>query len=461
MPWEDKAFNSKLLIAQVLGRGLRIPEVYNNSPQPKVIVFNHDSWSRNIKALVDEVLEIETRIISEIIKTGARVKYNFDVYNLDYTKEEVEVAHKPNPVVNYSRIEKEGIKLDSQVIETEKGTSYESIGGGVIRDKNYLIEYNTCTVQEIVDRIYEEFEIRDWEGRVLQLGEEKYTQNNLPPKEKIKEIIRKSMDKVGIKGDRIITKNEHKILKTFATLLRKKSKTVIPKLKVNDPVLISTRNIIRESSGIGNFRRGYSLFYTDDWENEMTNEEQKSILEKIINDERLPRNAVKNLNGFLFKTPMNVVFTNAEPERKFVENLYKKDVAEKLESWLKSRDRGFYGIEYSLRYGSKESKTRKYTQKTFNPDFFIKIKKDDIEYFLVIEIKADKDDCNENKAKHKYAKEHFERLNKKLEKQDIKQAYIFHFLSPNGYPEFFAYLKDERILQGQSKFRCELENLLE
>jgi type III restriction enzyme len=47
VPWEDRAFNSKLLIAQVLGRGLRIPEEYT-SPQPKVIVFNHDSWSRNI-----------------------------------------------------------------------------------------------------------------------------------------------------------------------------------------------------------------------------------------------------------------------------------------------------------------------------------------------------------------------------------------------------------------------------
>jgi len=53
VPWEDRAFNSKLLIAQVLGRGLRIPEEYK-SPQPKVRVFNHDAWSRNIRGLVDE-----------------------------------------------------------------------------------------------------------------------------------------------------------------------------------------------------------------------------------------------------------------------------------------------------------------------------------------------------------------------------------------------------------------------
>ena len=183
IPWEDRAFNSKLLIAQVLGRGLRIPEVYN-SLQPVVIVFNHDSWSKNIKTLVDEILEIETRITSEIIKKGTRAKYHFEVYNLNYEKEKKEINYKNNSVVNYSRIEKEGIKLDSQVIESIKDTSYESVMSGEVRERSYLIpEENTQTVEEIIDRIYEEFETRDWEGKILQLGEEQYTQNKLPSKE--------------------------------------------------------------------------------------------------------------------------------------------------------------------------------------------------------------------------------------------------------------------------------------
>jgi type III restriction enzyme len=454
VPWEDRAFNSKLLIAQVLGRGLRLPEAYI-TPQPKVIVFNHDAWSKGIKALVDEVLEIETRIISEIVKNGDRSKYHFCVYNLDYTKEEVEVEHKSNPIVNYSRIEKEGIKLDSQVIKIEKGTSYESIAGKDIREKNYVIEYGTSAVQEVVDRIYEEFEIRDWEGRVLKLGEEQYTQNNLPPKDKIRDIILKSMKNVGIKGDQIIEKNVNKILNTFATLLRKKSKTVVPQLKVNDPILISTKDIIRESSGIGNFRRGFSLFYTNNWANEILDEEQRNIMQKLKEDESFPKSADKEQNEFLFKTPVNVVFANAEPERRFIENLCKKDIAEKIDAWLKSRDRGFYSIEYSWRPSNHQKIGM------FNPDFFLKITKDNTEYFVVVEIKADKDDSDENKAKYKYAKEHFERLNKKLDDDGIKQKYIFHFLSPEGFTTFFEYLKDERILDGQETFRCELENLLE
>lgn len=97
----------------------------------------------------------------------------------------------------------------------------------------------------------------------------------------------------------------------------------------------------------------------------------------------------------------------------------------------------------------------------FNPDFFIKISKDGTEYFVIVEIKSDKDYSDENKAKYKYAKDHFERLNEKLEENKINQKYIFHFLSPEGYTTFFEYLKDGRILDGQEKFRCELENLLE
>lgn len=461
VPWEDRAFNSKLLVAQVLGRGLRVPEEYI-LPQSKVIVFNHDAWSRNIRTLVEEVLEIETRVVSEVIVLGERAKYNFSVYNLDYSKREVEIKHeRKEETFNYSRIENEGIKLDSQVIIAEKETSYEAIVDNEITSRNYLIEYNTYTLEEIIEKIYDEFEIRDWEGSILQLGEEQYTQNTLPPRKKIEIIIKKSMNKVGIKGDKLIEKNANKILQSFSTLLRKKGKTVVPKLIVNQPYEIHTKDLIKASAGIGNLRRGLSIFYTNNYDNEIIREDQKLIFDKLVEDESLPRSAMKEKNEFLFNTPLNVVFASSDPERKFIEYLCKKNITKIIDSWLKSRDRGFYSIEYSLRYGGKDSKTRKYRQRNFNPDFFIKIKHNDYDYFIIIEIKSDKDDSEENKAKYKYAKEHFERLNEKLVEQKIKQKYIFHFLSPNGYTEFFDYLKNGILLEGQDRFRCELENMLE
>ncbi|HNG97355.1 MAG TPA: hypothetical protein PLW93_03725 [Candidatus Absconditabacterales bacterium] len=407
-------------------------------------------------------MEIETRVTSEILKTGTRSKYNFEVENINYDKDEVEeFAHEQTEPMNFSRMEKEGIKLESQVIQTEKGTTFESLSGGITREKNYLIEYGTRSIDDIIDKIFDEFEMRDREGKVLQLGEHQYTQNDLPPREKIKDIITKSMQRVGIKGDQLIDKNRNKILQAFGTLLRKKGKTVVAKLKVNDPYIIQTTKIEKESIGIGSIRKESTIFLTNDYENDCSID-QNMIIGNLLGDDSLPRSATKEINEFLFKTPLNIVLTKAGPERSFVEHLCKQDVAEKIDARIKSRDRGFYSIEYSIRYGDKDSNTRKYnSNKNFNPDFFIKVTNGDYTLFVVVEIKADQDDSDENKAKYKYALEHFERLNQKIADAGKKEKYIFHFLSPNGYTQFFEYLKNGTLLEGQDKFRCELENMLE
>jgi len=79
VPHEERAFDSKLLIAQVLGRGLRIPEVYLGQ-KPVVTVFNHDRWSGKIKHLVDEVLEIEKRVYSYPVEKEQG--YHFTIHNI-------------------------------------------------------------------------------------------------------------------------------------------------------------------------------------------------------------------------------------------------------------------------------------------------------------------------------------------------------------------------------------------
>lgn len=446
VPCEDRAFNSKLLISQVLGRGLRLPNEYK-SPQPKVIVFNHDAWSRNIKGLVDEILEIEKRINSEILKNGDRSKYNFALYNLDYSKMEIEKEHKNNEKYDFSRIEKEGIKLVSQVIEAEHNTQFTSVIGNN-RDKNYLITYETRTVDEVINKIYDTFETTDWEGRILQLREDEYTKNNLPPRERIEKLIRKSMEEVGIKGDLIIEDNANKIFSAFGTLLRKKGKTIVLKTKVNDFIKINTINMQNDSISISNLKKDSTVFYTNNYKNEINNEEQKIILNEVINDEDRKVSALKEINEFLFKTPLNVCFSNGKPEREFIGNLCKQENAEKIDTWIKSRDTGFYSIEYTFEKGTHQ------IRKSFNPDFFIKIR----DYIFVVEIKDDGDKTDENKAKYKYAKEHFENINKKLKENKLKERYIFHVLSPNAYVAFFDYLRGDKLQNG---FKSELENLLE
>lgn len=448
VPWEDRAFNSKLLIAQVLGRGLRIPLEYQ-SPQPRVKVFNHDAWSRNIKGLVDEILEVEMKLTSSVLKEGERVKYNFVLYNINYDKDQQKKeAKKDTEVFDYT---KGYVELISQIEDEEKGTEYTSLAGDVY-SKNTLIEYNTYTVDEVVNKIYGEFETREWEGRILQLPEGEYTKNDLPPKDSLRKIIRTSMERVGIKGDRLVEKNRQRIFQMFGTLLRKKGETIVNVRRVNEPVLQSTEDMDRETMAVGNLRHNSTVFYTDNFEDE-TSEENRDILKDVINDESLPKSAEKEINQYLSKTTLDIVFTKAEPERRFVEYLCKKENAEKIDAWIKSRDQGFYTVEYSWRKGEHPK------QPTFNPDFFIKIHRDDINYMVVVEIKADNDDSDENKAKLRWTRQHFNDLNKELEKAGINQKYIFHFLSPNSYSEFFEYLRDGRLISGA--FRSDLEDRLE
>lgn len=461
VPWEDRAFNSKLLVAQVLGRGLRIPEAYQ-SPQPKVIVFNHKAWSSKIKRLVDEVLEIETRVASSVITSGSRSEYHYSVKNINYLTEQMEVErNSESNVVDFSRLLTEGIALESQAVKIEKGTTYEAVLGNSTRERNYAIRNLTWTIDEVIDKLYEEFEVREWEGKVLKLGEDKYTQNALPAREIIEEIIKLSMRKRGNNGDEMIESNVHKILSTFTPLLRKNKKSVISRTTPDDIFEIKTVDMAKQSASISMLRQDRTVFYTNNWEREIIDHDQKTVLAEIIDDESLPRSAIKEIDYCLFKTPVTTVLTSSKPERKFVELLCKRENADMISAWIKSRDRNFYEIEYSCRYGSGDSKSRKYYHDKFNPDFFLKIEKDGVMYHLVIEIKEDGDNSEENKAKNKYAVQHFEELNKRMEKQGMDERYIFHFLSPNGYDAFFSHLKDGSVLEGQDKFKCQLEMLLE
>ena len=103
VPHEERAFNSKLLIAQVLGRGLRIPNGWNYQENgiPKVIIYNHAKWAPNVKKLVDEVLEIEKKISTSIDENS---DYNFTLINVNYKPSRT--SRKIKKLDNYNLFEK-------------------------------------------------------------------------------------------------------------------------------------------------------------------------------------------------------------------------------------------------------------------------------------------------------------------------------------------------------------------
>ena len=449
VPWEDKAFNSKLLIAQVLGRGLRISFDAQRSDQ-KVRVFNHAAWSRSIKGLVDEILEVEMKLVSSALKDTDRAKFHFELYQINYEKEPIEkISSKEHTVFDY----KGTIKLQSQVIQADVETVYTNLAGG-ISSKQTLIDYNIWTVDQIVNKIIDELKLREWEGKILKLPTGEYSKENLPPKDAFKKVIRKSMLDRGITGDNLIHENALKIFSSFNTLLRKSGKTTFYEKKAKDPFVISTTKISDESLAVGNLRHNSTVFYSPNYALELQ-KETKDYLDAVLEDGTFPRNASKELNSFNFKTPVDIVFSNYEPERKFIEQLCREENAQKIVAWIKSRDMGFYSIEYSITsVAGKHSKIQ-----AFNPDFFIKIKKKDITHFIIVETKADGDISPDNKAKLKYATQHFKNLNEELTARKIKEVYHFQFLSPNSYIVFFDHLRNGQLLE--DKFRSDLEAKLE
>jgi len=435
VPHEERAFNSKLLIAQVLGRGLRIPEEYKGE-QPVVTVFNHDNWARNIKCLVEELMEIEKRLYSYPIGKD----YNFEIYQIEYKKKEIEEEFPQEEP--YELLKKGYITFSSQLEGVEKETVYERALTGVKEKKATYITYRMYSINETAQEIWNRLRVFDVEEGTIYSKE--FT------KERIKEIIKNSLEKIGWSKNSITEENYRKTLQAFGVIKRKRAKTLRFEIEAEELNKLSTNDLKKTSLGIGSFRRGASVFYDEESLNK-SSKEDTIVLKELIEDETLPRMAIKEVgNKFKFKTPLNVVFTHSEPERKFVEKLIAN--SDLIDAWIKSRDIGFYSVDYSWRKGEHPK------QGKFNPDFFLKI----TNKIIVVEIKDDEmiekikeggDIAKETKAKYRYAIEHFKRLNE----QQKEQLFHFTYLTPKDFDNFFGTLKRKDFLGFRSQLDSELE----
>jgi len=435
VPHEERAFNSKLLIAQVLGRGLRIPEVYRGN-QPIVTVFNHDKWSSSIKHLVDEVLEIEKRIHSYPVEK--KEDYNFALFQIDYEKV-IEESREYLKEDEFELLKKGYITFSSQDVIIPEETEYETVITGIREKREYFVTQKMYPVEDVANDIFNRLYVFDQDAGTNYSEEWS--------KEKIIQIICQSLKEVKDKTGMISEGNSHKALRAFGVIKRKSSTfpRIVPKSK--EPYKISSKKMNKNSLGGGSLRRDSTVFW-DDYSITLGEETDIKLLKELEEDESLPRSAVIKVgNKYNFKTPLNVVLTAYEPERKFVKGLIKEDNAKAIDAWIKSLDVGFYSIEYSWRKGEHPK------QGSFNPDFFIKTGND----ILIIEIKDDRaydgTAGDENQKKLEYAKAHFNRLNE-LQKQ---HKYYFKFLSPMSYDLFFKALRNKTYRDFKSELEARLK----
>jgi type III restriction enzyme len=162
---------------------------------------------------------------------------------------------------------------------------------------------------------------------------------------------------------------------------------------------------------------------------------------------------IRAVDGAAFKSPWNVHYASHLPERSFSDLLFHKENAHLFEAFAKMPNVGGYAFPYSYK-PAKAAKTH-VANESFNPDFFLRVK--DREDILVVELKADGDDSNRNRAKWRDGVKHFQTLNERLKSKGEKWRYHFYFLSPENYTTFFERVRKGDYAGWRSKLMQELD----
>ncbi len=433
VPHEERAFNSKLLIAQVLGRGLRRPEGWTGD-DPVVTVFNHDSWSGRIKHLVDEVLEIERRLTSRPL---ADSPYHFDLHNLDYTRKE-EVSDHPQSG-EYQIFDKGYVVLPSQVVDQAVTVEFEEALTGKHTKFNATIRQKTFSIDEVAEQLYQRLKGIDQETAEAEDPEDRTHYAKRFPREKCIAIVTESSKQAGITDGRITDDNRQKFLQALGPLRRKGTKRVVYVLAPDALVTVNTATRQAESCSAAELRRGSkTIFYSDGCLATLADEQQEFFTEVADPDGDFAGSRVEIDNPADFKTPMNLAIADATPERKFMRELTYRKNNQHLDAWLKNAAMSFYSLEYAWKKGEHPKRGE------FSPDFFIKKG----ERVYVAEIKDDSeinDPSTENVKKHEYARTHFERLNTWLEQEGQEVRYQFNMLAPRDFNAFFQKLREDSL----------------
>jgi type III restriction enzyme len=429
VPHEERAFNSKLLIAQVLGRGLRRPDGWKGE-EPVVTVFNHDSWSNRIKHLVNEILEIERRLTSTVDPASP---HNFELHNLDYTRDEDVTTFTKKG--EYKLFEDGYVDLPTQVEAEDVTVGFERAVSGEHVKFMTTIQHKTWTVEEIAEQMYQKLKAIDEESKEETDPKDRTHYAKKFPLTKCEEIVAESLKRAKINGGKVTDDNRQRFWQSLGTLRRKAAKRVVYKLspKALVPVNTATRQI--ESCSAAELRRGSkTVFYVPGCESTLA-DEQKEFFHEVEDPDGDFRGGREQITRTAdFKTPVNFVIADATPERKFVRLLVIRENAQKFDAWLKNTSVGFYWIEYAWKKGNRPKRGE------FSPDFFIK----QGNQIFVVEVKGDEeiaDPSADNIKKHEYATAHFKRLNQWLEKVKIRARYQFNMISPKNYNMFFQELR--------------------
>jgi type III restriction enzyme len=432
VPHERRAFNSKLLIAQVLGRGLRVPPELS---QPVyVTINNHESWTNEIRDLYRGVLEIENRIGWGF--TAAKDGYEFPLYNLTYAPQLDTVETKGKKAE-----EPDKVILSPQEERREEHSEYSETG-----TFRFTVEMRDRIGLDQAVREIKLF-LKDHDEKLAAKWSSK----------RIREWITGNLERCGYGQDWLSRENLGRMKQAFGPVFRQAG-VPVPRMKLRADGFeqVSIKDMPRQSFSESQLRerKGYVIFDADSSRG-LTGDE-KEMFEGFVNDrhdyaqvrERYVRYGGQEEDLVFLKEnlvevnnvigPQNMLFLSSSPEMRFAKGLLNvyRDL---FDSAVKSPDRGFYQIPYSYKPTEKGSSHVK--RENFNPDFLIKLKEK--QRIFVVEIKDDSDSSRKNRAKYRDGREHFDQLNTTLAANGIDWIYHFYFLSPEDYSPFFQAVRDQ------------------
>lgn len=438
VPHDSRAFNSKLLIAQVLGRGLRVPSCLDL--QPLVKVTNHEAWTDEIANLLKDVLEVENTLSWGF--DSRREEFNFPLHNLSYELVEQTVETKKQKAMDIKLVLKpQSRKSTEYVTFSESG----KLAMEITHENTEEVEYAVCTLHDFINE------------KDKKVGEKW-------PKSRIRKLIKDALIAGGYDDTFLSRENLSLTQQAFGPLFRDTDKEH-PRMtnKAKSLITVDYREAMRQSFSESRVKESGAVYHVDGDAKPFGKDETHlwdqyckwvKMAESFGNE--TPENILEitrrlhMVDANRFKTPANVLYASHEPERKFSDLLF--EVSHLIEAFIKPPDRGCYSFPYSYK-PAKTGKTHAVNE-FFNPDFFIRLK--DSHDVLVVEIKHDGDDSSRNKAKYRDGKAHFDRLNAALKDAGEPWQYHFYFLSPEDYTGFFDRVRDEKFNGWSSGLMVEL-----
>ena len=437
VPDDERAFNSKLLIAQVLGRGLRIPDGWNTSKwgTPTVTVFNHEKWSSNVETLVNEVLEIRQKITLSVNQDS---DYNFCLTNVKYSSKTDTTEYLK---MGTYKLWENGVNLPTDDKTGKSTITLTDIKSKSDRQFKTNYDHELFSVEEMANILYSRFEDLEDSEYVTEY-------QNKWPISSIRSMVEESLRK---SGNKYITKRlKDAFLKSMSTIFRYGSKVVTYDIEPQEYYIVSTAKLPKNTSDISGFKMNKVLFYISDLEDSLIQDKASLETFKELTDSSNGYRFKQIDNKYNFKTPQFGIVTTGDPEKEFLTALTTDvELINSIDSFIKSDDMNFYSIDYSWKKGTHTKNGQ------FNPDWFIK-QGDNI---IVVEVKDDSqlsDPDVENIGKNKAATKHFELLNEYSKNNNSLTRYIFTFLTPKDFDIFFKRLIEKDVMNFKSRLDVKL-----